>query len=501
MSGDPLYELIRSLTPEEKRIFKLHTKKYTRKGGNNYLRLFDILDALPEYDEKKLREKLRRSGFDQQLHVTRSYLSELLLDVLARKHEQEDLHLDLQRQLSHAHVLCSKGLYETALKRIRKVRQLCETYERPLQALQAAQLMEKIAVKLNTQELFGELVNDEHARQLRAMERHREYLHYRTLSFRLMHFVNSHAAATLPKENEELRRIGEAVLAPPPAEANAETRILRLSTISVFQHYLGHKKEALRQALKALDIGLRTDLEKLTPGVDSLLNLFNNAAMLLAGWGDERMIDELVEKVRKYKTRNRSEQLAMEERINIILLTQNIALHRYERTDRLLPGIEAFLKENGKQLTAFGKRMVPYNLMIHFFYTGRFRPALKWLNHLLTADFSAMGKHVLENVLLIELILHFELNNSDLLESRLKTNAKLMRKHDTQSPLEDAVIWHFMRLQAEAAKNRHSLIRRLHEELLELKKDPRLAYRFGDFAYDRWAEAHLKKTTIAELAS
>lgn len=499
MPSDPLFDLVRSLTPEEKRAFKLQSKKYGREKGNNYLRLFDIFDGMAEYDEKKLKQQLEKTKLISQYHVTKAYLLDMLLDVLARKFENDDFYYDLQRQLSRANVLYSKGLYDAALKRTRKIMQRCDEHERSVQALQAAQLMEKIVVKLNAQELFEEQLATGIARQETALQRQEIYLRYRELSLRLMHFVNTNAAATQPlKGDRQLSAIGKAIRAEPPAEASVDTRILRLGTLSIYDLYFGDSKAALHHSLEALELGLRSDLEKLTAGVNSIINLFNNAAMLLAQQGDETQIDELVKKVLRYPTRD-SDRIVMEERVNLVLITQNNALGRFEKTEPMLEGLEQFLDQHERTLSHFGKTLLYYNLMMHFFYTGKFRPALKWLNRLVTYDFSAMGKHILENVLLIELLLDLELKKNELFESRLKTNAKLMRKHNTFSELEEVFLEHFSQLYEASETGRMEQIGRLHSSLLELRKNPRLAYRFSDFAYDRWAESYLAKTTIAAL--
>ena len=48
----PLFELIKSLTKSEKRFIKIYASRYTMKGKNNYLELFDIIDKLNENGEK-----------------------------------------------------------------------------------------------------------------------------------------------------------------------------------------------------------------------------------------------------------------------------------------------------------------------------------------------------------------------------------------------------------------------------------------------------------------
>ena len=63
MASEQLFILIKSLSPEEKRQFKLFSSKYQRTKGNNYVRLFDAVDKLSQYDEDQLRKKFKKEKF------------------------------------------------------------------------------------------------------------------------------------------------------------------------------------------------------------------------------------------------------------------------------------------------------------------------------------------------------------------------------------------------------------------------------------------------------
>lgn len=500
MATEPLFELIRAMSPEEKRIFQLQSKKYERKGGNSYLRMFSIYENMEQYDEKKLKQKLDAGKFGVQLHVTKAYLFDLLLDVIARKTETEDFQLDLQRQLARAHVLYTKGLFEQALKRVRKIRRICEEEERPLLALQAGQLSEKIAVKLNSKELLAELVEHEMEHYRFALKQYDTYLHYRSLSFRLSHFVNNQTAGSFAKQKKQtLDTLYEELIVPPPVYATAETRIVQLSTLSLYHRFTGSNETALQYSLEALETGLNTNLEKLTTGIGSILNLFNNASVLLADGGKSSDVDEITRRVLQYKARFKSDRVMMEERVAMVQLVIMNAEGRHDAIDAMAAGIEQLIETNARTMTGAGASIISYNMMVHFFYTGRFRPALKWLNRLITTDQRRISRNIFENILAIELILHFELQNDELLQSRLKTNLKLMQRYDTCTALEESLIWHFNRYLHHQDETRESVLKMLQTDFKRLKADPAIAYRFRDFAYDLWVRAHLSGKTIAEL--
>ena len=58
-----LFALIKSLKPTEKRYFTLSAGLMTPAKKNNYLRLFEVLDAMDSYDESLLKTKYRKEAF------------------------------------------------------------------------------------------------------------------------------------------------------------------------------------------------------------------------------------------------------------------------------------------------------------------------------------------------------------------------------------------------------------------------------------------------------
>ena len=55
--SDSLHKLIKSLTPSEKRGFKLFSSRHTSADENQYVKLFDAIDAHHVYDEALILKK------------------------------------------------------------------------------------------------------------------------------------------------------------------------------------------------------------------------------------------------------------------------------------------------------------------------------------------------------------------------------------------------------------------------------------------------------------
>lgn len=106
-----LFELIKSLTPEEKRHFKLSAKYGTAK---NYLKLFDALDKQEEYDEKAFQAKYKNEAWIKNLSATKKYLYELILKDLQNNHHHESVTIAVLGEIQKIAILHKKRLFEQA---------------------------------------------------------------------------------------------------------------------------------------------------------------------------------------------------------------------------------------------------------------------------------------------------------------------------------------------------------------------------------------------------
>ena len=108
--SDDLFQLIKALTKQEKRYFKLHASRHVIGKENKYVKLFDAIDQQKEYNEERIKKKFNHAPITRQLHVAKNYLYHLLLDSLRSYHESksEDKFFTLLR---NAQLLFNKGLY------------------------------------------------------------------------------------------------------------------------------------------------------------------------------------------------------------------------------------------------------------------------------------------------------------------------------------------------------------------------------------------------------
>lgn len=127
MASDAVFDLIRSMTPGEKRYFRKNARHNPGKKGENYLELFDILEGMTKYNEEEVKKRLSNPTYAKNLSFGKNYLYRSLLESLRDFH----LHSESQPQLvvaeywANLHVLIDKGLNKQAFKLIGQAKKFC----------------------------------------------------------------------------------------------------------------------------------------------------------------------------------------------------------------------------------------------------------------------------------------------------------------------------------------------------------------------------------------
>jgi len=124
-SADILFQLVRSLEKSEKRHFKLYITRSSAKEDLKIIQLYDVLDKLPEYDERLILKKLPFVT-KPQLANLKTHLYKQLLASLRLLKTSESTDLQLSEHLDHARVLYNKGLKLQSLKILEKAKEIAK---------------------------------------------------------------------------------------------------------------------------------------------------------------------------------------------------------------------------------------------------------------------------------------------------------------------------------------------------------------------------------------
>lgn len=230
--SDDLFVLIKSLDTQEKVYFKAFgAKKSHGSEAVGYIKLFDILDKLKEYDEAVLRTTLAKKGFNYNLKNAKEQLTEAIYKSLAEFHSGQSVTRQLQNHLYYAEVLYAKRLDKLAGNLIRRVEKLALQHEQYHYLLIAGSM--KLSAIRQTQNMseIEHYVKEDIDREHNYFERLKNISDYHNIALQLEKIEHSYAYADLLKNNE-LKKIMQSDLLRSPDKA--------LTFSSLHQYYFIH---------------------------------------------------------------------------------------------------------------------------------------------------------------------------------------------------------------------------------------------------------------------
>lgn len=120
--SEQLFTIVKSLTKAEKRNFRLYVQRLQSNEGTLYVRLFDILDKMDEYEEKQVLDKLEGLSRERFVNVKRHLYTQILKSLRLIFENIESI--KVREQIDFAHILYSKGLYLQSFKLLDRVKEM-----------------------------------------------------------------------------------------------------------------------------------------------------------------------------------------------------------------------------------------------------------------------------------------------------------------------------------------------------------------------------------------
>jgi len=498
MTKDGVHQLIQSLTGNEKRFFKLFAT--AQREEKNYVRLFSAMEKMKTYDDRKLKQLLKGERFLKNLSFEKNYLQKQILKALRVFHSENKVELQLNALLSDVKILAEKELFELCEKQIEKGIALAVKHEQHthlLQLLIRKWDLESSLVHSNAQESLKNKLNtnDEIRLTLKSIE---TYLNYMLLHEKVVSRMRKKVRVRNTDDKKTLDKImRHPLLANKPAAdlgANARYMFHTAHYLNCFSR--GNTQKAYRH-VKAEMVLMETKPEAiyLTPRL-----FYNTTHNYLYGCLFTKRYDEMKLFMRNYREGFYKKlpidfsmiEDVMEESLLNYTLALSIHSKDYALGLKTISDYEKKITEYEKIINEEMRIAIYYKMSRILLLSGNPKKALKWTNKLLNESNPDVRPDMQCYARILNLIIHFELTNFDLLESIVGSAKRFLEKKNMLYKIE-TVFLHFMQdiLKAAKEKEKQKLFLLLKENLTALKKDPLERNAFLHFDYLEWVEGKL----------
>lgn len=491
--SDSLYRLIKSLNSQEKRFFKLFARQNQK--GTIYLKLFDALDGLNTYDEKKLLQVLNKTGGIKSLKQFKSYLQEAILIFLEYHHAGYSVEIQLQRLLQRIELLFEKQLFNQAKKTIQKAEKLADANHQYLNLLKILDWKRKIMIKELDFTAFREYQQKHYASELHCITLYSNNLEYQKINVQVMEFMVIRGDYIDERIIVKLNEILNIPL------LKDEQLALSFPSKIIFCNILGNIHLLLKNWEKCLRYFYRAteyfEQAKLSPKDRLIIYSRLTVALRAQNKSDELT---LIKNDASKLIRSLPEKLKT---INIFSsyfsLMNNYIYYQLSifNTDEALLASEE-IDELANKYASTQSLMVYYcHLFLLSFLRSDYHKALSYVNLVLSFEKTGIRQDIIFFIKIINLVVHYELGNEDMLRNLCKSYANDFDKQLVQNKSEKLLLNFFGKTIHEKIyqQNRKKYFLKLKTEL-ELYKNEKIHLEF-DFL--SWVESTIENKSFEKV--
>ena len=445
--SDYLYSVIKSLSRTEKAYFKKYAKRHVIGNKNKYVELFNAIDGNTEnYNEKIIIEKFQNERFVKNFPVMKNYLYKMILKSLGSYYSDSSDESEIKNDVTYIEILYKKGLFINSKKILTKSRKTAyRTDNFPL-------LLELLRWKKNLiiEGVFegNQYINLEEAckEEQDIIKKIKNLNDYRTLSYLARSLIvgnNPHIKES--NTGTELLNILKHSL------LQSEKRALSYPALMIYYHTLATVNDSLNRSKESLAYrkGLITLMENHPEKIkDNIANYAVALYNILGTCLNMKKYTELENYIKKFRLleKNRQNRISENSRMNIVLGSLFYELRtffdrgEFSRLSQKLPELEKELEEFSAMIIKSDKLYFYYLLAYGYFGTGKFEDSLMWNNKILNEKISHKENKLYNTSKILNLILHYELGNWDLLEYLTESLYRDSRKNTDTGKTEKSLV-------------------------------------------------------------
>ncbi len=488
-----LFDLIQSLSKTEKRYFRLSST--IQKGDKNYIKLFDSILKMKKYDETQIKKSFKRLAF------TKTYLYNAIIKSLNAYRVNNSVNVKLQDQVLKLNILYHKSLFRQFYKvlsslkvQARKIENFVIYHELLKLEIQSIKTFDykdtdrikilaetknvlKIIRNLNEFDLASAIIKD--ITRYHGMLRDQNSFIKISRLMKLPVIKKGIITSSTKKEKESFYKL-----------------------MSVYKYLSGDVK-AMVEINEA-----RLEIVENDPDIfeeDYILKLIEIHGSLLYGCiktDDLVKFDYHFNKLKSLKAVTKLEIAMKLSKINLYPLLYLLQTGKFAEGVSLIEEVEPVLKIHEGAIQKDDILITHYYMCRIFFGAEQYVRALEYSNSLLNHPFIAYRADVHMYCRILNLIIHYELGNFDLLPYILKSVYRFLYQKGNLFKFERIILDFLKSLKSsitdQELKKRLVLLRK---DLIKLNDDPFEKNAFPYFELLSWFDRKINKGVTANQNS
>ena len=505
--SDELFKLIKSLTKSEKRFFKLSSS--LQSGEKNYLKLFDAIEKQLEYNEEDIKNTFKKENFIKHLPSEKNHLYKLILKSLRAYHADNSVVSQLQEDIKNVEILFKKALYKEAGKVLNKSKKLAYSYERFYYLFELIswekQLLEEEYKAGNFHKDLDELITEEKD----VLEKLRNLAEYRILYSKINYVFRKGGYARNDEEKAIVEDIKNYHLIKGKNTAKSKSAAATCYYIqglcAIVNHDYALSYEKFSKVVKIFEANSMLISEIPHQYIKSL----NNLLFCYLDVKDFDSFFDLLGKIRALENQPGFTSIDIKMKLFTSTYTAELVAYdfmgEYENGIEIVDDIVAGIDKYQDKISKEEEILFYYNIAYVFFGANFLKNSLRWLNKVLNDNELNLRQDVYSFARLFSLVVHYELENYDLLDYMVKSTARFYQKRRKEYGREykfEGVFIKYIKKLAKASNNKDKqriLFVNLKAEMQVVVTENYEKVALNYFDFISWADAKIEGRPFMEI--
>lgn len=494
-----LYQIIHSLTPAEKRYFKLQCGK-SQGDDAKYLKLFEVIEKMTMLDETTLQKAIygTKKVEGKKFSELKNYCYQLVLSALADYDNEHSIDYKLKNNLLYIRSLYKRALYEDCQFLIDKTLKIALDYEQFETMLELLRWRKQIAYARGDIDFLNENLNQIAEQENLLLEKVANILFYKNAFYQIHTTIRKYRLL----ENEELQLIltnlSESEMFSRLDKALSFTaKVIYLRAASLMSYAMRDNENFYRYGKILIDLMLSKPL-LLKEDVSEYISANSNFVMACMLTERAEATLEALENFKKVTPKTYDDRLKIHRQYyqGIFDFYQNTG--EFEKGYQML---QLHFKEKQQfDNQAFNAQGFYYAYFYTSFGSRHYNEALDYLNEWLS-DRNTVDRQDLQALArILSLIIHFEMGNTILLESLMRSTSRYLNKNTKMTAFEKEIL-RFIR-KASTSANRmelKSIATDVLNSLSELSQDTTQGNFMQYFDFIAWIESKITNVDFAKI--
>ena len=485
-----LFDLIKSLSPAEKRYFKVYANK-KNDAKNKYLTLFDAIESQQQFDDDKLIKVVYGSQniTSRKYSELKAYLYDFILKSLQAYDEKSSVGTKISNMMGNVQALYKRGHYEDCKDVLKKVKKVALQYEEFSHLIDILKWEKWLAHTTIDVDFLDEQLSRIEEEEKRYFYQLNNLSSYRNIFLKLyLSIKKNRSDDDLLDEIENLDLIKK-------------------------KNFQSHRAQVLFYRVKSSLAFARADINDFYTYSKQLIEVMESQTHFL---GEEA--SEYISAISNYcmsckLTQHYSELEAAIQKFNNVKplnYDDKLKIHRqyYQSTFSFCITTGEFeqakmaLQNHLEKINQFDsglferKSFYFYYSYIHF-GCEEYEKALEYLNHWLSLPKTAERPYYAMLARIFNLILHYEMGNVLLLESLTRSTYRFLKKENQLHEMERVFLTFIKKsMKAVSKAEVKMLFIEFREHLLKLDESGNA--KIGQFDLTAWVDSKIDNISFAE---